>query len=644
MFFPERMRKVDIFVLQSFKETVKKELLRFGDFETINVPENKLREYFFKKTPVEERLSKLNEFRKRIEYLFSLVKTFWEQIEEEKYEVYSYDILKEEEIEESLLWIENKLNELNVQLEACRKKRFEYELNIKRNYFLSSENVNLQDYKDLKFFGVYFGSIPSSNRQGLNNALKEFPCELKFLGDIGKESILLLVYPKKLKEKIDGILRNAYFTDYGLPIKKEKEEGLLSIGLSLIGIQDEELWIEKQIKNLLVKSLPILEKLKSSVDYYQSLNILEKEMVSTKDVVLISGWVPEKKFDRLKLTIEDVTEKKCAIISLPDYEVVEKEGIIPPTRLDNPNFLKPFEGLVLNFGVPRYDEVDPTFIVGISYVLMYGMMFGDLGHGIVLFLLGLAGLFVRKFSYIRFFARIMCYVGLSSAFFGILYGSVFGFEDLIRSIWIRPMSHIMEILLFAVGFGVWMVSLGVFLNIINCIKEKQYGKLFFSSMGLPGIGFYWSFLYIFLMIGLKKQVGYLVYLPLFFLVLIALEKPIERIFFRKETEEGASFNPIIIVIEIVETILTFLTNTISFMRVGAFALNHSALMSAIFIISSMFRNPVLEWLVILGGNIFVIIFEGFIVSIQVLRLEYYEFFMKFFRGSGKLFEGVTKKA
>jgi V/A-type H+-transporting ATPase subunit I len=235
---------------------------------------------------------------------------------------------------------------------------------------------------------------------------------------------------------------------------------------------------------------------------------------------------------------------------------------------------------------------------------------------------------------------------LSSAFFGLLYGSVFGFEDVMKAIWIRPNSHIMEILLFAGGFGVWMVSLGIVLNIINSIKEKNYGRLFFSSTGIPGLGFYWSFLYILVQVVLKKGIGNLIYIPLVFLLIIAFEKPLEKLIFRHKghlsEEEETSINPIMILIEVVEAVLTFLTNTISFMRVGAFALNHGALMSAIFIISKIFKSAFTQWVVILFGNLFVIVFEGFIVSIQVMRLEYYEFFMKFFRGGGKSFEGIGK--
>jgi len=648
MFFPERMRKVDMFILASFKDAVKKELFRFGEFETINVTDTELKKYFFKKVPVEERLLKYKEIEKRVDYLLSLVRSFLERIEEEKEKEISYDIFSEEEIEPVLVSIESNLSELNTRLEEIKRKKVEYELNLRKKLFLSSMKIDLSEYEEFQFLGIYFGSIPAINKTGLNNALKDYSCELRFLGEIDKETVIFLVYPKKIKEKIDSILKNAYFKDYGLPSEASLGgEGIVLMGLSLVELEDEELWVEKRMKELLRKSQPVLEKLKRSITYYQSLNLIEKEIVSTKDVVLISGWVPDKKFEKLKSTIENITDKKCAITSLADYEVMEKERIVPPTKLSNPSFLKSFEGLVLNFGVPKYGEIDPTVIVAFSYVIMYGVMFGDVGHGLVLFLIGLLGLFVKKISFIRSISNIICYVGLSSAFFGLLYGSVFGFEDVMKAIWIRPISHIMEILLFAVGFGVWMVSLGIVLNIINSIKEKNYGRLFFSSTGIPGLGFYWSFLYILVQVVLKKGIGNLIYIPLVFLLIIAFEKPLEKLIFRhkghlSEEEEETSINPIMILIEVVEAVLTFLTNTISFMRVGAFALNHGALMSAIFIISKMFKSAFTQWIVILFGNLFVIVFEGFIVSIQVMRLEYYEFFMKFFRGGGKSFEGIGK--
>ncbi|MGC8764527.1 MAG: V-type ATP synthase subunit I [Brevinematia bacterium] len=641
MFFPERMRKVDIFILNHHKEAVKRELLKFGEFESINLSENKLKEFFFfKKIPVEERIVKLKELEKRVDYLHSMVKNFWEKIETE--ESKTFTILKEEEIESTLAGIENKINDLNKKLEDVKKRKVEEELRLRKNFFLSQINLDLSEYENLKFFGIYFGSIPFINKQALVNALKDFSCELRFLGEIGKEAVLLLIYPKKFSEKIESVLKNAYFKDFGFPEANDKKEGFLKLGLSVIGLQDEEIWYESKIKETLRVSIPVFDVLTESIRYYLALARLEREMASSRDVALISCWIPDRKLERLKSVIESVTDKKCVITSIPDYEAMGKEGMTPPTMLSNPSFLKPFEGLVLNFGVPSYREVDPTTLVAFSYVLMYGVMFGDLGQGLVLFLIGLLGLFVKRFSYIRAFAKIICYVGLSSAFFGILYGELFGFDHIIRTIWLKPLTHIMEILLFAIGFGVWMVSLGIVINIINCIRERNFGRLLFSSMGIPGMGFYWSFLSILVLGVMKKFSGWMLYIPAFFLVLIAFEKPLDRLFFKHANEEEVSLNPIMIIVEVVEAVLTFLTNTISFMRVGAFALNHQALMIAVFIIAAMFKNSIIEWIVILFGNLFVIGFEGFIVSIQVLRLEYYEFFMKFFRGGGKAFEGLKR--
>ncbi len=639
MFFSEKMRKVDIFILSKDKEAVKKELLKFGDFEIIGINESNIKNFFFKKTPVDERISKFKEYQKRLDYLYSLVKSFWEEIDTENVKKDFLNIFTEEEVDRSLISIESQLNDLNTKLEEVKRKKIEEELRLRKNLFLSEVNIDLGDYENLKFFGISFGSIPSINKQGLVNALKDFSCELRFLGEIEKESFLILLYPKKYYERIESILKNAYFKDYGFPEQEQKKVGFLSLGVSLIGLQDEELWYEKKIKETLQKSVSTLDIIQSSIDYYLALYSIEKEMVSSTDVALISCWIPDKKLEKLKLTIEQITNKKCAITSISDREAIEKEGIIPPTKLSNPSFLKPFEGLVLNFDVPKYSEIDPTPLVAISYVLMYGIMFGDLGQGLVLVLVGLLGMFVKRLRFIRSFAKIICYVGISSAFFGILYGNIFGYEHVIKTIWLKPMAHIMEILIFAIGFGVWMVSLGIVINMINCVREKNYGRLLFSSMGIPGLGFYWGLLSIFIFSFLKMYKSWMLFIPVFFLIVIALEKPLERLFFKHHGEEEAPINPMMIIIEVVEAVLTFLTNTISFMRVGAFALNHEALMSAVFIIAAMFKNPVIEAIVIFFGNLFVIGFEGFIVSIQVLRLEYYEFFMKFFRGGGKLFSG-----
>lgn len=236
-------------------------------------------------------------------------------------------------------------------------------------------------------------------------------------------------------------------------------------------------------------------------------------------------------------------------------------------------------------------------------------------------------------------ASIAMWVGVSSIIFGWIYGSVFGNEHIMKDIFTRsfltPLENINLILGGAVGFGVLMISGGIILNIINSIRLRDYGKLLFSGTGIAGLIFYWSVVALGGMSLLAiKYPGWLIDIPIAALLIIGLEKRLEYWIFKHGEKPGWGMG----IFEVLESVLSFLSNTISFVRVGAFALNHGALMSVVFILSDMARGPLSKALVLVLGNLFVIGFEGMVVGIQALRLEYYEFFIKFFRADGKDFQ------
>ena len=182
-----------------------------------------------------------------------------------------------------------------------------------------------------------------------------------------------------------------------------------------------------------------------------------------------------------------------------------------------------------------------------------------------------------------------------------------------------------------------MITVGMILGIINSFMRKDYGRALFAPNGIAGITFYWGLLYM----GYTVLTGgtfpqFIIYITIGAGILIALEKWLAYKLFH----HGEKENPALGAIDLFETTLSMLSNTISFVRVGAFALNHGALMSAFFIIANMTDNPFIQALIIFIGNLFVIGFEGLVVGIQVLRLEYYEFFMKFFRADGRGFHSL----
>lgn len=354
---------------------------------------------------------------------------------------------------------------------------------------------------------------------------------------------------------------------------------------------------------------------------------------------ILYGWIAEK--DAEKLEQEMMQDEKVRLV---EEEVDEDLSTVPPTRLKNPKLLKPFEMFVEMYGLPAYNEMDPTAFIALTYTLMFGIMFGDVGQGLVLVL---GGFLLYRIKGMRL-AGIISVAGLWSTFFGFMYGSVFGFEELIPAVWMKPMDNIMNVLMMAIGFGALLILIAMILNIINAIRAKEYGRLLFHQSGLAGIICYGTVAVCALLIisghalPATIMIGLAVGLPL---VAILLKEPLAHFIEKKKPvlPEGSKVMFLVeALVEVFDVVLSYATNTISFVRVGAFALSHAGMMGVVMTLAGLEKgNP--NWIVIVLGNILVAGLEGLVVGIQVLRLEYYEMFSRFYKGTGKPFVAFKNK-
>ncbi|MBO7740921.1 MAG: hypothetical protein J6S21_00040, partial [Victivallales bacterium] len=317
-----------------------------------------------------------------------------------------------------------------------------------------------------------------------------------------------------------------------------------------------------------------------------------------------------------------------------------------PVQLSDNAFIRPFRSLVTSFAMPNYRELDPSFFVGITFLIMFGYMFGDVGQGAVL---AGAGLFLRLRrslpQNLRDYGFMLIGCGISAMIFGVLYGSVFGYEELIPHLWVSPSplhSGIPQLLATSVGIGVIFLSVSLIINIINHYRVKQYLEGSLDKCGLVGLIFYWACLGAAAQVVLTGSIsGWTALFIVIPLVLIFLGHPIINLVkHRSIAAHGDSVSNVIInsMIEILETFTGYLSGTFSFVRVGAYAISHAALCLAVYSIMNMLSDVpggiVLQILVAVIGNIFVIGFEGMVAAIQCVRLEYYELFSRFFRGGG----------
>lgn len=391
--------------------------------------------------------------------------------------------------------------------------------------------------------------------------------------------------------------------------------------------------IEKQIEDLKIYYERELQ------NYYNQLILLEKVNNIKKYVAhddkgsfYMVGWIPYKNLQDIlpKLEAEDI---ECVVKT---NDEVRSDA---PTKLKNNRLVRPFETIVKMYGVPNYAEMDPTTFVAITAFLMFGFMFGDVGQGAVIFLIGII-LAQKKVS----LGPVLTAGGISAIIFGFLYGSIFGKEGIIKPIITSPMENITTMLIAGITSGAILIIIAMILNIRNGIRNKDKSKILFDKNGLAGLIFYVSILILvvgFLVKGkLLLSGGVLVLVIVVPLILILFKENIMRKI-NKTKDKGIRSSFIEKIFEIIEMLLSFASNTISFVRLAAFAINHVGLCMAVYILSQMASGAGTIAIAIIG-NIIVIVLEGLIVAIQVLRLEYYELFSRFYSGDGKEYKPIDE--
>ncbi|MDR1220911.1 MAG: V-type ATP synthase subunit I [Treponema sp.] len=414
---------------------------------------------------------------------------------------------------------------------------------------------------------------------------------------------------------------------------------------------------------------------------YAMANVTEQvkqRLVATKSAYLLTGWMPADSLNSIVSELVKITSGRIGIRTLnPDEVPSVRDGSEKvPTALSHGKFVKGFEPLVFSYGAPLYGAIDPTSFVAVFFTLLFGVMFGDVGQGLVLSLIGLLLQKNSKFmrSYKNFGGPLVA-VGASSMFMGLLYGAVFSNETLLEAptlavtgffadtpvgayfgwsavpkiLHLMPEKGSLDKLFYFFGFtlalGVILNSTGLVFNIINQLIKKNYEKAFFSKTGIAGAVFFWYVISIAVRLILNDRLRWFdipgIAIPLLGVFfgealgrLISGERPILK--------EGLMVFIIEGIVEILETLSSYISNSVSFLRVGAFALSHTVLSFITFTMAGIVARgssfgPVFSLVVIIFGNGIIIVLEGMIVAIQVTRLQYYEFFSKFFTETGVRF-------
>lgn len=490
--------------------------------------------------------------------------------------------------------------------------------------------------KHLNFFSFKIGKLSKENYDKLKNNIENVSSIIYEVNSIPGYQVIISLTPRDLEVEVERIFRSLNYEELAIPydfggtpadIIKKLDEKIREHNEHIKKFEDRMLELKNEFATFIDESY-------SRIRLYEKIQSINSEVACTKEFFYMAGWVPVSQKENLQKRLAGFGDGLILVFK-PESEV--SRSIVPPTSLKNNWLVRPFESLVRMYGTPSYNELDPTSFVAISYMVMFGSMFGDIGQG---FIFLLAGMLLSLKMHRPNFGGILSRIGLSSMVFGALFGSVFGNEEIFEPLLFHPMENISTVLLGGVVIGIVFTTVGFIYSLINAIKRRDIEDGVFGKDGLVGLLFYWITLLTALEIYKQGNTR----IPLLAIIitlcmllgLMVLKQPVANLLSGRKPlyHEPVQDYYIESGFGVLETLLSMLSNTISFIRVGAFALNHVGLFVAFATIAHMMKNSTGSVAVMVLGNIIIIGLEGLIVFIQGLRLEYYELFSKYYNGEG----------
>ena len=329
---------------------------------------------------------------------------------------------------------------------------------------------------------------------------------------------------------------------------------------------------------------------------------------ASERLVWVTGWTTHG--DEAAFCVPLDRQGLRCVVQFPEPPA----GSEPPSLLANPPWVRAFEGFASMLGQPGRDEADPSPLVAILAPLLFGFMFGDIGQGAVLCV---AGWLLHK--------RLPMLVllipgGLMAMLFGVLFGSVFAREDLIPALWLHPLHEPVAVLGVAIGLGALILLGGLALNAAQAFWRHAGRQWWAGDAGL--------------VVAYAGALAAVAWPEALWLVAVGALWAATGSAWNAEASRLAALGRGLA--KFVEQALQLVVNTVSFARVGAFALAHAGLSAAVTGVAEA-SGAIGYWIVLVIGNALILLLEGLVVGIQTTRLLLFEFFVRFLRGTGRVF-------
>jgi len=541
--------------------------------------------------------------------------------------------------------VESSVNALEIKKRELKESIYQHEQATIQINHLNGLNVSFEEIFACQFVKVRFGRLPTDSYTKLNYYSSKTFFFFPFDHD---DDYYWGVYfaPFTSVEVIDEIFNSLYFERLRVPDYAHGTPDIAKANIkSMLDADKNELErVLKQIEEIKRENETKLKEYFCALKYAHTSFSLRKNVSVIHEHFYLVGFIPKDKITEFSSSFNMVGSVSC--VAKP-YDANPR--ITPPVKLKNNRFAKPFEAFMKMYSLPSYNDMDLTTLVAITYTILFGIMFGDLGQGLLIALIGF--IISKKIP----FGRILKRIGFSSAFFGTLYGSVFGYEHLLDPFYKKVFGlsskpiHVFDtnttniLLGGAVGIGVVLITISMVINIIQGLKTKNYERSIFGHNGVAGLVVYLSAAAGIgsMMLGGPKimTAPYITFLIVLPLLVIFFRDPLTKLSKGQKKVMPHNIGEFVIenFFELFEYVLSYLSNSMSFLRVGGFILSHAGMMAVVMSLSEM-AGSVASPIVMIIGNLFVMCLEGLIVGIQVLRLEFYEIFSRNFEGNGKPFE------
>ena len=511
--------------------------------------------------------------------------------------------------------------------------------------------VDLVAMEEFKLIYVAVANVPTKNVSGLETALAGLPIFINRYSITKEETFVCLAISAKHQTEIEKILKTYHAEVFHIPkeLPHDVTEALKEVNKKLKENTDKGKGLCDSLNKLGEENKDKLASLKETSENILALLQAERKIFQSGRLATVKGFVPQKKFEELNQKVTGMLEGKVLVLK---NEVVDSAD--PPTKVSNNRFVKPFEELTKLYGLPHYDEVDPTPLMAISFPIIFGLMFGDLGHGLVLLFGGLIiGLLIKGNRAIKNVCYIMAACGAAASVAGLVFGEAFGLPLPWGPLWINPTENptvnVFTFLLFSLFVGIIQIISGIVIEMTNFALKHKYVDALLTSV--PKIAFYISGIYLIAAYQLNFDAwlsGPIIW-PLLSFTILVVGKPLYLKAAKPVTHQGSEHAEQDTLsgrlFEGGDLITRLLSNTISYSRILALLMAHWALLLVTYTVANLV-NPAgsssvltfaLGGIVVVFGNFFVLALEGLIVFIHTLRLHFYEWFSKFYQGNGSEF-------